>query len=271
MSHTEHDLTKEKDQLWQAQQHAYERALLLTKKPLQEVFSEKEIAEAFSQTITLFIGCMDERVPCPPGMKKIGIGGSGALLTDAQLELFVSSLKELGFTIGFVSDHDGCGACKLYCQQHDLPPEQAPAVAKDTAHKVAMKIGVSEQHIGFDQMEGHADIHHARAITIDCCGNFRPNQLGLPSTFELTDAVYPDSAQLEAELNVAVSIALGDHGMGAKRFDVTQGGEPLLLILVENPKNPERTAAINKIVDKVAANYPNAIKVIRLQAPASAK
>lgn len=267
--HDQHDLTEMKEALWKAEQAAYDKTLQLAEKPQEEVYSNAEIAEAFSTQAEVYVGCMDERVQIP-AMKKIGVGGSCVLMSEEQIDRFIQNLAKKGIKVKFVSSHDGCGACNLYCKEHSLSADEAPRLAHETAEKMTKKLGKEDgasAHIPFREMEGNEHVHHARAITVDCNGFFRPKKLGFPATFELTAAAYPDMAQLQAELSVAVAIAEGSHGMGVEKFDATKSGQPVLLTLVEDPSYPELTAQVASIVEKVASQHPNTIKVIHLKAP----
>lgn len=277
-AHDEHALDAIRDQLWNAEEAAYLHALQLAEKPQRDVYSPTELAEAFRADVEIFIGCMDERVGMP-GMKKVGIGGSCVLFSDAQLEQFIGNLRRKGITVKIVTDHDGCGACALYCKKKNMDAAEAPKVAHETAVKVGEKLGLpaeNVQHVGFDRMTGNEHVHHARGIVIDCCGRFCPEALNrnatkpeerkFPASFELTAAAYPDLEQLKAELEVAFEIAEGGHGMGKKKFAKAR----LLLTFVEDPSDPALTQSVRSVVDTVLAQHPKTAQLVILKAPAPA-
>lgn len=275
-THDEHDLDAIRESLWSAEEAAYLYALQLAEKPQNAVYSSMELAEAFRADVVVYIGCMDERVTLP-GMKKIGIGGSCVLFTDAQLDQFVANLRKKGITVALVTDHDGCGACALYCTQKKMDAAEVPKVAHETAARVGRKLGLPEekiQNVGFDRMTGNPHLHHARGIVVDCSGRFCPEALNaratkpeerkFPASFELTAAAYPDLEQLEAELEVALSIAEGDHGMGEKMFS----GEKLLLTFVEDPSDPVLTRSVRGMIDVVHKRHQKTVRLVVLKAPA---
>src|SRR3990167_9790240 len=70
--------------------------------------------------------CMDGRIrPNTPELRSfIGLAGSGVLLSDEQLDIFVSKIKAAGIdsTEIAVTWHERCGACTVYKQEH---PEDA--------------------------------------------------------------------------------------------------------------------------------------------------
>ncbi len=268
-----HEEAEEKDALWEQEQAAYDSAKQLAAgKPQEELFTPEELASAFDPHIPTFMGCMDERVWIE-GMKKIGNGGSGVLFSPEQRKAFAKQMKAKGIDINFVTSHDGCGACNLYCKKNELPAEQAPDLALMTATSTTelLKIKEAPRHIAFDAMRGSPDVHHARGVVVDCTSRFRPEALNansakFPVSFELSASSYPDLQQLEDELCVAISIAEGDHGMGVK-FNASQGGQPMLLTFVEDPSDPDFSAEVEAIVKKVAADHPNTVRLVTLVAP----
>ena len=271
MTHDDHaDLANVKKTLWEAEQAAYDTAKRLASEPQESVFTPQELAAAFEPSVPAYIGCMDERVQIP-GMKKIGNGGSGVLFSEKQLDAFVQLLGKNGTDVRFVTWHDGCGACGLYCQQSEISADQAPFFAQKTAEQVTKHLGLKEppRHVEFGAMTGNEHVHHARGIVVDCSGVFFPEALQkkFPASFELTAAAYPDVGQLEAELRVAIGIAEGDHGMGKEKFNALSGGQPLLLTFVEDPNNQKLTDIASATVKKVAADHQNTVKLVTLQAP----
>lgn len=103
-------------------------------------------------------------------------------------------------------------------------------------------------------------MHNARAIVVDGTGRFNPPLLGFPAHFLLSAFYEPSLKYTAKELEVAIQIALGDHGFGKRRF----AKAPLIIVLVggANEYNlPDFISFFNPIFKQ----YEQFLSVIALQ------
>lgn len=161
--------------------------------------------------------CIDERV----GGAKLAIPGSGILY---GLEKAYKILKETGTTS--ISSHEDCGAAVLAFEGLSDKEKKyygsADAYAKEFTDRLATKLGI--------RYDGHMKVetpglHVARAIYYDDSGNFRADAERLPRGFTV-DRQLSSSGDAQANLELAITIAMGGHGFGERFTEKT----PLLII-----------------------------------------
>jgi flagellar FliL protein len=187
--------------------------------------------------------CIDEG--CPGG---IHMAGSGVL--------YEGTANDLKGKIGGIYTHDGCGAAKLYCEQQKIKTDDPDAVADDRAKKLAEKLGVPFLgRIKAAQMSRPADMHDARALYYDGTGNLDPAQVpGMPKGFMVTRRYISDVNYAKAEVDVAIGIAMGDHGFG-KLFT---NQSPFYLVGVTGlDKDSIPAQALANELKAVAEPFPN--------------
>lgn len=246
--HPEHLGEEAKNAAWEAQEEQYRTLRRLEDRtPLIDVYDRVALREAFLEGLDLVICCMDERVQVHAGQKKIAIAGSGILLNEEQLTLFIARMRETGRVLR-VTSHEGCGACAMFCERMGLPTARAEQEGQNFAARLVERLGLPAMalgrsgypHSGRSQpdflMEGDPHFHHARNIVIDFTGNFRPTVLGFPASFELSAKHYPGIDHVLTEFRAAVGIAFGDHGFGAERY--RGQGRKLLVTVVHDSRSP---------------------------------
>lgn len=161
------------------------------------------------------VRCIDEGTP-----GGIHIAGSGILLSTEdkknELERIIEELRGAG--VDGIYSHEGCGAAKLYLS--GLPKEEQGKKdytehAKDWAAKLAGILGVPYKgHI--TDLKRPKEFHNARIAYFDGTGKFDPFKTPeIPDGF-IISRYYLDPDYAKAELAVALSIAMGDHGFGEK-------------------------------------------------------
>ena len=223
------------------QQDAYERLLDTT-----------EIGPKGFRENPIMVACMDERARPADGRPVIGIAGSGVLMSDAQRRVALDKMEAAGIDLRdlIVTDHENCGACELYCQDHpEVTPDEAAeesavrlAAMSDTVKPIE-SIGWSEQ--ADLSARGHEGSHHARVIYIDFTGRFNPVAAELPDGFLISAAYSPDNGYLQTEVKIAQEIAIGGHGRGPDYFK--ENGPLVLAVIAEDAA--AAAAALGESVD----------------------
>jgi hypothetical protein len=185
--------------------------------------------------------CMDERTPFG-----IHVAGSGILLTDEKLDEYIKENNP-----DAISSHDGCGAGKIYCQLHGLPEDKSDEIARGWAQETAKKYDKKHIHLGYNDMVGSPDFHHARVCYIDATGsfNYRRKDDLLPAGF----VVNKKGIGLEnalAENKVAITIMFDRHGL--KEY-FTPENPFLIVIIAEDQAELEE---LKKELDNAISNDP---------------
>lgn len=171
--------------------------------------------------------CIDEG--CSGG---VNLAGSGILL---GVEGAAAIAKAAGVTA--VTSHEECGAAKLWAQQAGKDTSASDDYGKQFAAALAKQLDISYCHLPLSEMARPAGLHVARVIYYDGTGKFDPARVPeVPPGFVISRRfLTKDYAMKECE--IAVSIALGDHGFG-KLFTPD---EPLLIIVIGHPTDTALT------------------------------
>ncbi|TAK21370.1 MAG: flagellar basal body-associated FliL family protein [Chloroflexota bacterium] len=164
-----------------------------------------------------YLRCIDEGTP-----GGLHMAGSGALYEKA--------FDDLKGKITGIYTHEGCGAAKLYVESKNIKTDDPDSVADAEAKTLAEKLGVPYLgRIAAKDMSRPPQIHTARAIYYDGTGKFEPTNVpGIPQGFMISRKLISDPAYAKAEVEVAIGIAMGDHGFGSH----FTGKSPLYLTLV---------------------------------------
>lgn len=147
--------------------------------------------------------CIDEG--CPGGLH---MAGSGCLYERAA--------EDLKGKITGIWTHESCGAAKLYVESKKIDTKDPDSVADAEAKKLADKLGVPYHgRIPLSEMKRPPTLHDARVIYYDGTGKWEPTQVpGLPKGFMISRKLISDPGYAKAEVEVAIGIAMGDHGLG---------------------------------------------------------
>lgn len=183
----------------------------------------KGIADWWSafQLTDRFLRCIDEG--CPGG---VHLAGSGILLG-------VEEAAKIGQTAGVtaVTSHQECGAATLAARQAGQDPAQSDEYGQQFAAELARRLGVSYCHLPISEMARPAGRHIARVVYYDGTGRVDPARaVGLPAGFVISRR-YLTTDYARRECEIAVRLALGDHGFGI----LITPQEPLLIILLGHP------------------------------------
>ncbi len=251
------------DGAWKAEEFAYQNLLKLKEKSPQEVYGALWQKAFLRQPKTVV--CIDERVSLNnPDEPEIGIAGTLALMNECDFAETITKLKRAG--VDRITYHEGCGAVALHKQQSG-DPRDALEIAKNTAEKVsqALQLTSSVELCGYDKkadlaMTGNPSLHNARAIVVDGTGRFNPPLLGFPAHFLLSAFYEPSLKYTAKELEVAIQIALGDHGFGKKRF----AKAPLIIVLVGGA-NEYNLSDLISFFNPIFKQYEQFLSVIALQ------
>jgi hypothetical protein len=173
--------------------------------------------------------CIDEGTPF--GVMRSA--GSGMLTKGDERAVFLRALKEAG--VESVMSHAHCGAAGLYRSLNNITDKSVDEVAIESAKKIADELGVTyEGHI--TELKRPVEFHNARVVYYDASGRFNPalTDEELPNGF-VVSRKYMSSKQALAELDIAVSIALGEHGFG----EMFTSESPLLIVAVTQEQEGE--------------------------------
>lgn len=217
-----------------------------------------DFKEAFCELDT--IDCSDGRVL---GGKKIGIAGSGLLLSSEERAKFVENYRG---KIKEVTTHRDCGAAAL--KFNSLSPEEIPAGVMNADHygallgqKLANDLGAEHRFIEMKEMAN--EYHNETALVIDQTGKFNSTHLdGFPPHFVCTGAGLGFSPEyMKSEVKTLAGIALGHHGFG-DRFDEQN---PFRIIVAA--KNQTELDAWMKVGQEAIDDFGGRVKVEGFIAP----
>ncbi len=231
-----HSLDQQKQRAWDNQQHVYDALLGLCDTDAAKIYDDKSLKHAFAHTPSA-IKCIDERVVTD--QPAVGLAGSGVLLSAHERTVMAEKLRPLNLTT--VIYHEGCGAAALFCHEHTKATgehldvmNEAKLAAEKMCHLLALPNAMKKAGHNPDShlaMTGHPHFHHARAVIVDFSGQFNPTPLDFPAAFLLSAAYHPSLEYTFKELDIAISIAMGDHGFGQERFV----DKPLAVVAVNEP------------------------------------
>jgi hypothetical protein len=210
------DLTAMLDQEWRASENNEFIKRLKAGEDLAVVIeSLPEFKEAFKQDLDV-IDCSDGRVLLG---KKIGLAGSGILLSDEELEKFITANQG---KIKIITSHEDCGAAKIKFKQLQAAgklPEgitTADELGTYSAQKLADRLGAEHYFLPIDKMA--KEVHNERAIVVDGTGHFNSTNLkGFPPHFVCSGFGFGLSSEyMQGEITTLAGIALGGHGLGER-------------------------------------------------------
>ncbi|MFA5130915.1 MAG: hypothetical protein WC467_00650 [Patescibacteria group bacterium] len=253
-------LTKQEEQIqkgWEASRLNEVVKRLKANENLQEIMNSLPgFREAFTDLDT--IDCSDGRVLSG---KKIGIAGSGLLLSPEERLLFIERFKG---KIKEVTTHRDCGAAAikfadLKTKSPDLIPaglETSDEYGTYTGQKIAEELGA--KHRFLDMPEMASEYHNETAIVLDATARFDSTNLEkFPAHFVCTGAGLGFSREyMKSELETLAGIALGHHGFGKERFSTN---DPFYIIVVG--KDSSEMAAWENAATEVAAKFEGRVAV----------
>lgn len=258
------EITHIMDKFWANEQKAYDKLLTLKDQSPEEIYGENW-QKAFSKQPKTVV-CIDERVNSyDPNEPKIGIAGTLVLMSDEDLKITLQKLQEAG--VDKITYHEGCGAVGLYKKNNPEDDRESKEIAQNMAQNVCFGLSLNSvaQCVGYSdeadiQMMGDPRFHNARAIVVDGTGKFNPALLEIPAHFLLSAFYEPNLEYTNHELEIALDIALGNHGFGTERFTK----EPIAIILVGGENNYS-LKKLEESFSKTFEKYKNFISVIKLQ------
>ena len=199
MEHTHEEM---REQYW--------RLLEPTFRQIQEIglakyFASVDLAKAFALK-DRDLRCMDEGT-----VGGVHLAGAGILNQSAAAEF----IKEAG--VEGIYSHAGCGAAALYAKQQGLELTEADEYGIAWAKELSERAGVPYRgHTEANEMARPPEFHIARVAYYDGTGQFDPSPVDdLPPGFVISRR-YLEPAYAKQEAEIAVAIALGEHGFGEK-------------------------------------------------------
>jgi hypothetical protein len=214
--------------------------------------------EAFTELDT--IDCSDGRVLKG---KKIGIAGSGLLLSPVERANFIKNYKG---KIKEVTTHRDCGAAKIGFAA--LKPEEIPAGVTTSdeygtllGKEMAAELGAVHTFLDMDEMAN--DYHDEVALVLDQSARFDSTNLeAFPPHFVCTGAGLGLSPEyMASEMETLTGIALGHHGYG----DKFNRDNPFYLIVVAADEAGRQDW--EKVAQEVAKKFDNRAIVKSLVSP----
>jgi len=222
---------------WETQQSIFQKIYSTTM--AQYVKTLPDLGNAFILKDRA-LRCIDERAP-----GGLHLAGSGILMKEEQLR---KTLKEANVTS--VWTHAECGAAKLYAQENGLDASKSDEYARFFGENLEKTFGV--------KYNGHLNVspsglHIARIAYYDATGTFDyQNVPGLPQGFVISRK-YIETDYALVELQVAISIACGDHGFGS----LITPTSPFILVPITNNRNSALSLdVLTKELQSVAQNNP---------------
>jgi len=184
------------------------------------------------------VRCIDEGTP-----GGLHLAGSGILMEAQQLRESLSAMGATGIT-----SHAHCGAAGLYAKAQGLDPTKSDEYGREFARKLSEETGIPYAgHI--DHLARPEAFHDAVACYYDLTGSFDPSKVTeLPKGFVVNRGFLP-AEYAKKELEVAISIATGDHGYG----ELITSENPFLVVVVGGSADmvEEAKAVSAKYGDKV--------------------
>lgn len=267
-------LRMDKDLKWAQQEDRYQTLLALSdslKNP-EKVFGPNWV-EAFNQT-PYEVVCIDEGAIDDPGSPELGLAGSGVLLNDEQFKKVVDYCKRKGITK--ISYHAGCGAAALFCKEQELHhglksgslnPDEVARSAAQKLHS-ALNLSGDPVFISHAKMKRPKEYHIARSIVIDGTGRMNPAKLGIPSTFQHSYPLHTNDDYIVNEVDIAIRIAMGDHGFGAHRFRKDSKERRLVVLIVGDSQSEfANTERLKSVVSPLLTEWSDVVLPMYVDAP----
>lgn len=248
------------EQDWEASRRNEVVSRLLANEDMQKIMdSFSGFKEAFLQGLDT-LDCSDGRVLMG---NKLGIAGSGLLLSDQELDALVERLKG---KIKVVTTHDDCGAAAI--KYSSLKPEEIPEGIKNSdeygtmrGKQLAERLGAI--HIYLNEEEMANEYHNEVAIVLDQTGKFNSTNLqSFPSHFVCSGAgVGLSESYMKTELETLTGIALGHHGYG----DRFSSKNPFYILVAAN--NAAEQKFWEEAAKEVAAKFESKVSVKSFLSP----
>jgi hypothetical protein len=213
--------------------------------------------------------CMDGRMrPNNSELRPfIGLAGSGVLWDDEYVALFVQKLKDakIDTSLITVTWHEFCGACNVFKSKNPNDNRSQNEIAQWGAERLATALGSVKPILKVGWSEncdiaamGNPDHHSEPAIIIDGTGKLDTEKIDLDNAFLLSHAYAPDGDWMQQECDIALNIAMGEHGPGKEHF--TQN--PMPVYIIGNDK--EQAEHNHEILSHVFENHKTQINPIKL-------
>jgi hypothetical protein len=231
-------------------------------------FSIEQIKFATTK-LPVAVFCMDGRIrPNNSELRPfIGLAGSGVLWDDEYVALFVHKLKDTGIdtTQITVTWHEFCGACNVFKSKYPNDSRSQDEIAEWGANRLAKALGSIKPilKVGWStscdiEALGSPDHHTEPAVIIDGTGKLDTEKIDADNTFLLSHAYAPDSVWMQQECDIALNIAMGEHGPGKEHF--LQNPMPVYIIGTDK----EQTEHYHEILSHVLENHKEQIEPIDL-------
>lgn len=227
-------------------QNALAATQLLRELGAEGLFRSKldTIRQAF-EPIEKVLACIDEGVE----KRVYRVAGSGILMPDEDIVNYIQTNGIEG-----LYTHAGCGAAGLAAKQSGWTGN-VDEFAKEWATRVARKAGIEYLgHIEMTDLNRPHEFHDATCAYY--IGGDRFSAAGIKELPRGFHAHRKLGKEVLSSLELAVDIAMGDHGFGSSRFFET----PFRIIIIGNPNDEHRNfAALLKELTPILQKYPGRI------------
>lgn len=225
--------------------------------------------------------CMDEGTAhIADGENKFAMAGSGILYPAGSWSERLDKVADLYIKLKVkkVTSHDGCGAAGIAwkkdggkegtgCETADEYGRKWVAELQEVINAKLKVSGAGEvkvANVGSKEMVRPPEFHNARVVWFDGVGNFNPHKLGdkIPKGLLIEYGLLTENAKTDeesnypfAELQVAIDITLGSHGLGNK----FTGESPLLIVVLA--KDATQMSVIREKVSPMIEKYGGRVKL----------
>lgn len=203
------------------------------------------------------IHCIDERTPG-------GIHAAGSLILVNEEEA-LEFLKRSG--ANGITSHRECGAVKLWAGQNGKDLSGAEKYAEEWSRHLAE---LATEKLGRPvEYKGHLEVtpsgfHVAQIVYLDETGRFNPVIPNLLPGFVISRR-FENPGQAMAELDIAIKIALGDHGFG----DLITPETPFLITTISDPfsKKAGTDDELSSFLDKLPEEVLERLRTVEFIPP----
>ena len=225
--------------------------------------------------------CMDEGTAhIVDEENKFAMAGSGILYPAGSWSERLNRVADLYIKLQIkkITSHDGCGAAGIAWKRDGGVEGTGCATADEYGRKWVAELqevinaklkasgggAVEIANLGSNEMVRPEKFHNARVIWFDGVGDFNPHKLGdkVPKGFLIEYGLITENAKTTeesnypfAELQVAIDIALGSHGLGNK---FTKESPFLIVVLA---KDVMQMSEIRGKVSSMIEKYGGRVKL----------
>lgn len=238
------------DQLWEQSQANQILESLKDGEKLQDILKRTPgFKESFLTELDT-LDCADGRV-CSG--HKMGLAGSGILLSPEEKEILKAEAKKRGLKI---TGHDNCGAAALA-----YPGSDSDKFGYENARTLASETGLEYGEV--HEQDFRVSVHNERMLVIEETGRFDcANWAEFPGQFiSSAPALGLPDDYLQKEIVALTNIALGNHSFGG-RFT---SEDPFYIVI--SASSAEKLAHLEEVATEAVQVFKDRVRVSGFIAP----